>query len=186
MAGQRVGGIDDPVWLAPPDPAVPARRGPWRNVGAVTAVVGLPAIAVLSHGFDWVSMAAGVGAATVVLAILYRRPAGAALAGLVLLAAAFAGLELDNGLTYHTLSLDGPPAHAIHWCGRDYDDNPPSDRPPSPPDSPAAGPPQLVTITPSGAAVYSDVACRNGLLPGVLYAQAGPGRWVYYSLSGGP
>jgi len=101
-----------------------------------------------------------------------------------LLGAGLAVLELDNALSFHTLSLDGPPPTRIHFCGRDYDAGPPSSNAPSP--GPLTSRPAVIAIAPSGTAIYADEACSHGVLPGGLYAQAGPSEWIYYGLSGGP
>jgi hypothetical protein len=185
MSGERVGGVDDPVWLTAEPTTPPAPRHRLRNVLALLAVFGLPAIAVVIRGFDWVAMVAGIAGAVLALVLLYRKLVGPLLVGVVLLVAAFAVLELDNGITFHTLALNEPPSGRIHWCGRDYDGGSPTSE--APQVTRQEGSLHLVTVAPSGTAVYAVGNCEPGRqFPMELYAKIGSGRWVFYGLSGGP
>ncbi len=185
MASTRVGGIDDLIWSAETPQTPRHQMATWRVLASLAAVPGLPGLAVLIHGFDWVSVVVGLSASTVVFAVLHRKVAGPLVFGALLLVPTFSALEAVNFLEFHTLSLDGPPP-TLHWCGRDYVlGSRTFPRPDTPPGSQSD---RVVLLTPSGAAVYSGTGCSPSHVgvPTLLFTPTGPSTWNAYGLQGGP
>lgn len=185
VASAQVGGIDDRIWSEDTGQAPRHHMGMWRVLVSLVAIPGLPVLAVLVHGFDWVSLVGGVVAGTVAFALVHRPVTGPLVFGAVLLVLSFAALEAVNVLEFHTLSLDGPPP-TLHWCGRDYVlGSRTFPRPDTPPESRND---RVVLLTPSGAAVYSGIGCAPAQagVPTLLFTPTGPSTWHAYGLQGGP
>jgi hypothetical protein len=98
MASTRVGGIDDLIWSAETPQTPRHQMATWRVLASLAAVPGLPGLAVLIHGFDWVSVVVGLSASTVVFAVLHRKVTGPLVFGALLLVPDFAALEAVNAL----------------------------------------------------------------------------------------
>lgn len=185
MASARVGGIDDPIWSPDTGQAPRHHMRTWRIFASLVAIPGLPGVAVLVHGFDWVSLVGGLVAGTVVFAVVHRKVTGPLVFGALLLVPSFAALEAVNVLEFDTLSLDGPPP-TLHWCGRDYVlGSRTFPRPDTPPGSQSD---RVVLLTPSGATVYSGAGCTPAQagVPTLLFTPTGPSAWRAYGLQGGP
>jgi hypothetical protein len=184
VARVRVGGIDDPIWSTPGPAAAPRRRmGAWRLTVSLLALPGLPLLAVLVRGFDWVDLVAGVAAGVGVLAVVHHRVVGPVALGVLLLVPAFGALEAVNRLEFHTFSLDGPPPK-LHWCGRDYQLG--NRLWPAPPPVIGSQGERVVLVSPSGSAILSGFACTRNTEPTLLFTPVGPSAWVAYGLDGGP
>lgn len=185
MVSTRMGGLDDPIWSADAGQAPRRQMGRWRVLASLVAILGLPGLAVLVHGFDWVSLVGGLAAGAVVFAVMHRKVAGPVVFGALLLVPSFAALEAVNVLKFDTLSLDGPPP-TLHWCGRDYVLG--SRTFPGPDTPPRSQRERVVLITPSGAAVYSGASCSPAHMgvPTLLFTPTGHSTWRAYGLQGGP
>ena len=160
-----------------------AAQGACRFAASLVGVPGLPVLAVLVDGFDWVSLVAGVTAGSVLLAVVHRRVAGPVAFGLPLLVPSFAALESMTLGRFHTLGLDGPPPR-LHWCGRDYLLG--SRSWPAPPRPPGSQDERVVLVTPSGVTVFSAFGCTPQRVPTLLFTPVGRSTWFAYGLQGGP
>ena len=119
MAAKRVGAIDDPIWLTPPEEL--SRRALSRVViwESVMTLILVPLVWYFVRGLDW---EAAVYAAPIVLALLVlfqRRWLVPVLLSLALAPGLLVMVEAANVVGHHTLRLNGPPP-ALAWCGRTY------------------------------------------------------------------
>ena len=185
MASTRAGAIDDPIWSTDAHEAPRRRLSLWRTIALLMAIPGLPGLAVLVHGFDWVSLVGGIVAGTIVFVVVHRKVTGPVVLGALLLVPSFAALEAVNVLEFHTLSLGGPPP-SLHWCRRDYVLG---SRSFSAADMPGGTQNLRVVLqTPSGSAIYSGHGCppRQVGVPALLFTTTAPTTGRAFGLQGGP
>ncbi|HUI04137.1 MAG TPA: hypothetical protein VLZ77_11390 [Acidimicrobiales bacterium] len=160
--------------------AVRAARAALGLAGAAALTLAL--VVVVGLGPTWpVVAAAALG--TAAAAAMARAPGRAVVAAAVLVGlAGLAWIELVDEVQYGTLALSGAPP-LVRWCGTTYRPDGMSATRPGATGLPAYS---EVLRTPSGHDVYG-VAPRAGrpcAAGGVLFVQAGPGRYLVYGPSG--
>jgi hypothetical protein len=147
-------------------------------------------IPVALHGMCWLSLLIGVGVAFVAFGFYYgvqRRFSRAVWATLILGVVCLAGLEVWNGIAFHTAALSGPPP-VVLWCGTTFTaDTVGGHQVALPgPALPTLQPPvevgRLVAVgtTPSGLAIVSDVPCSPDRPHRVFVAAVHEGGYFPY------
>jgi hypothetical protein len=184
MLIERVGAIDDPIWLTTPE--MPSRRSLGLLITGVSALVMVvvPLVCFFTRGLDWEAALFAAALVLPLLVLVQRRWVGPALLSLGLVLGLLVLVEGVNAGSYHTLRLDRPPLR-LEWCGRTY-----SNPTPASANSPLAHDLRAsvrveALMTPSGTAIYAKSPCSAKVGQTLLFSPSSGGVLVY-SLEGGP